>query len=142
MFWFYIGLFAVFLAIEAISFNLVTIWMALAALFTSIYAWFFPNQYVPQAFIFIVFSIIFIIATKPLVKKFAGKHEKTNADSLIDEIGVVTVPIDGLNSSGQVKVKGQIWSAKCMSDSQIPENSKVKIIKIEGVKLVVEPFYY
>lgn len=139
MFWFYIGLSVVFLGIEAISFNLVTIWMAAAAFLTSIYAWFFPTQYVPQAFIFIVLSIILIIATKPLAKKLIKNHEKTNADSLIGEIGIVTVSIDSLNLKGQVKVRGQIWSAKTATEEEIPENEKVKIIKIEGVKLVVEP---
>lgn len=139
MFWFYIVLSVIFLGIEAISFNLVTIWLAASAFLTSIYAWFFPAMYVPQAFIFIVISIILIIATKPLTKKLVKNHEKTNADSLIGEIGIVTVPIDDLNLSGQVKVKGQIWSAKCSSEVEIPQNSKVRITGIEGVKLVVEP---
>ena len=139
MFWFYIGLFIVFVAIEAVSFNLITIWMAISAFITSLYAWFFPTQYVPQAFIFIVLSIILIAITKPVVRKFIKAPNKTNADSLIGEVGIVTVAIDSLNLSGQVKVRGQIWSAKSETDGEIAENKKVKILKIEGVKLVVEP---
>lgn len=139
MFWFYIFLFVLFLAVEAVSFNLITIWMAISAIITSIYAWFFPTQYVPQAFIFIVLSIILIVLTKPVVKKFIKTHEKTNADSLIGETAIVTVPIDSLNLSGQVRVKGQVWSAKSETEIEISENKKVKILKIEGVKLVVEP---
>lgn len=139
MVWFYIILFAVFLIIEGTTFNLVTIWMAVASLITSVYAWFFPYEYAFQAIFFTTLSIILIIATKPLVKKLAPKPIKTNADGLVGEIGIVTVAIDKLSSSGQVKVKGQVWSAKSDSDDIICENSRVKIIKIEGVRLVVEP---
>jgi len=138
MFWFYIVLFVVFMAVEAMSFNLITIWLAISAFLTSFYAWAFPTHYVPQAFIFIVLSIILIVATKPIVKKFIKTHEKTNADSLIGETGIVTVAIDPLNLSGQVRVRGQVWSAKSETDTEISENKKVKILKIEGVKLVVE----
>lgn len=139
MVWFYIILFAIFLIIEGMTFNLVTIWMAMASLITSVYAWFFPYRYGTQVVIFTALSIILIIATKPLLKKFVPKPVRTNADGLVGEIGIVTVAIDKLSSSGQVKIKGQIWSAKCDSDDIICENEKVKIIKIEGVKLVVEP---
>ena len=137
MYWFYMGLFVVFLIAEALTFNLMTIWMAAASLVTSIYAWFFPNQIIPQAFIFIVLSIILIIATKPLTGKFLKQPEKTNADSLIGKTGIVTVEIDSVSSLGQVKVKGQIWSAKSAENITISENEKVEIKAIEGVKLIV-----
>ena len=136
MYWIYLGLFAVFLVIEAVSFNLITIWMAVSALLTSIYAYFFPTQTLPHAFIFIVLSIILIALTKPITKKFI-KKQKTNIDSLIGEIGVVTLEIDNLKGEGQVKIKNQTWSAKSENGDKIPQGSKVVIEKIEGVKLIV-----
>ena len=136
MYWLYLGLFAVFLIIEAVSFNLITIWMAVAALLTSVYAYFFPSQILPQAFIFIVLSIILIALTKPLSKRFI-KNTKTNADSLMGEIGVVTLEINNLKGEGQVKIKNQTWSAKSENGDEIPQGAKVKIEKIEGVKLIV-----
>ena len=137
MFWFYIALFIVFLVIESQTFNLITIWMAVSSLITSIYAWIFPNQIIPQAFIFIVLSIILIIATKPLTKRFIKEPQKTNADSLIGEVGVVTEKIDNILSSGQVKIRGQIWTARSENGEKISEETKVEIKKIEGVKLIV-----
>ena len=38
---------------------------------------------------------------------------------------------------GQVKVSGEVWSAK--SDSQVSKGAKVKVLAIEGVKLIVQP---
>lgn len=136
-YWVYLGLFVVFLVIEAITFNLVTIWMAAAALLTSIYAYFFPEQYIVQAFICIVLSVIFIAATKPLTKKLLKDAPKTNADRLLGETGIVIDAIDDLKGTGQVKVKGQIWSAKTENGESVSADKKVKIKKIEGVKLVV-----
>ena len=137
MYWMYLGLFAVFLVIEAVSFNLITIWMAVSALLTSIYAYFFPTQILPQAFIFIVLSIVFIALTKPLSKKLT-KKAKTNTDTLIGEIGVVTVGISNLKGEGQIKIKNQTWSAKSADGGEIPSDTKVLIEGIEGVKLIVK----
>lgn len=138
MFWAYIMLVVVFLALEAVSFNLVSIWMALAAVIASIYAWFFPYRYATQMVIFLTLSIIFIIVTKPLAKKVVKKPVKTNIDALIGEDAVVIEKINSLNSTGMVRVRGQVWSAKSTSASEIREDARVKIIGIEGVKLVVE----
>ena len=59
----------------------------------------------------------------------------TNLDMVIGKKGIVTETIekDGI---GEVKVLGKKWSA--YSDKEIEENSKVKILSINGVKLKVE----
>lgn len=137
MYWFYIILFIVLLVIEAATFNLVTIWMAISALLTGIYAYFFPENYVVQGFMFVVLSIILIAATKPFLKKITKKPVKTNADRLIGEEACVTVRIDNLNAEGQVKVIGQTWSARSENNEPIEVGEIVVIKKIEGVKLIV-----
>lgn len=139
MFWFYIGIFVVFLVTEALTANLITIWMAAASLITGIYAWFFPEQIVPQAFIFIVLSIILIIATKPLAKKITKEPEKTNADSLVKKEGIVISEIDNDKFTGLVKVNGQVWTARSAGGEKIAENQKICVVGIEGVKLMVVP---
>ena len=137
MYWFYLILFVIFLVIEAATFNLVTIWMAISALLTGIYAYFSPENYVVQGFMFVVLSIILIAATKPFLKKITKKPVKTNADRLIGEEACVTVRIDNLNAEGQVKVMGQTWSARSENNEPIEDGKIVKIKKIEGVKLIV-----
>ena len=41
-----------------------------------------------------------------------------------------------VTGKGQIKVLGQVWSAK--ADKVIDEGSKVKVLSMEGVKLIVE----
>ena len=65
--------------------------------------------------------------------------ENTNVDALIGETGQVIAPINPMEI-GQVKLKGQIWSA--IADDQlltIEEGSYVTVKAIEGVKLIVIP---
>ncbi|MBP3448105.1 MAG: NfeD family protein [Clostridia bacterium] len=137
MYLWYLLAFVLFLVIELLSYNLVTIWLAASALLTGIYAYFFPEQIVVHLFIFLVISIILIALTKPLVNKLKIATEKTNADRLIGMEGIVLEEINPIEGTGQVKVSGQIWSAKS-EQGAISEETSVIVKKIEGVKLVVE----
>ena len=40
--------------------------------------------------------------------------------------------------AGEVNVRGKIWSAVSKDGDDILENEKVKILSIDGVKLIVE----
>ena len=137
MYIWYLLAFVVFLLIELISYNLITIWLAASALLTGIYAYFFPDQIVVHVFIFLVISLVLIVFTKPMVKKLKSTNEKTNADRLIGCEAVVLEKIDSLEGTGQVKVMGQVWSAKSESGTVIETAEKVIVKNIEGVKLVV-----
>ena len=65
------------------------------------------------------------------------KVEKTNADSLIGESGVVTERIDNLNAAGRIKVHGQSWRAKSEDDSIIEDGETVVVTALSGVTLTV-----
>jgi membrane protein implicated in regulation of membrane protease activity len=41
--------------------------------------------------------------------------------------------------TGQVKLKGQVWSAVCEENLTLAEDTLVKVEAIEGVKLIVSP---
>ena len=135
--WYFVA-FAVLLGIELVSYNLVTIWLAISALLTGIYAYFFPQQLVVHIFIFLVLSIILIALTKPMVKKLKIATEKTNADRIIGCEAVVLEEIQPIQGTGQVKVMGKIWSAKSLTGEPVAKDKTVTVKAIEGVKLVVE----
>ncbi|MBO5408145.1 MAG: NfeD family protein [Clostridia bacterium] len=137
MYLWYIGAFVILLGIELLTYNLITVWLAVSALLTGVYAYFFPEQIVVHLFIFLVLSIIFIALTKPLVKKLKIATEKTNADRLIGCHALVLEEINSMEGTGQVKVMGQIWSAKSQTGETIEKEKTVTVQAIEGVKLVV-----
>ena len=95
-------------------------------------------QRVVMAIVTVVSFVVCIIWIKPIVDaRRMGKIQPTNADRVIGHEGVVIVAIDPVAGKGQVKVDGQIWSAKC--DVSVEEGAKVKVLALEGVKAVVEP---
>ncbi len=124
--------------IEAITMGLTTIWFVFGALV----AWVlyeFNAPFIAQLIAFIGVTAILLYFTKPLVKKYlqVGKT-RTNADSLIGEMGTVTKDIDTIKAQGQLEIRGQIWSAKTRDEELIPKDTVVEVLAIEGVKLVVK----
>lgn len=124
---------------EFATMGLTTIWFAGGALVAFIAA--LVGAPVPvQIVLFFVVSFVLLLFTRPLVKKsFNVKREKTNAESLIGEQAVVLETINNIAASGQVQIRGQEWMARTRDGStQIPKDEIVKVVAIEGVKLIVE----
>ena len=120
--------------VEASTANLVCIWYIVSAILTLIVSLFIDNTLIEFA-IFVLLGTILLLATKNFIKNKLISKEKTNLDRIIGMRGVVTEDIEDL-VIGEVLVDGKKWSA--ISDSSIKKGEKVKIVKIEGVKLVVE----
>lgn len=127
--------FLVLLFIELITINLVSIWFAIGALFSAIVS-IFTDSVLIQFLAFLLVSIVALIITKPVIKKFnRKKFTPTNLDRVIGQQGVVTEKITE-NSYGLVKVLGSVWTAS--SDDFIDVGSRVIVQKIDGVKLIVK----
>ena len=131
---------AAFLILEMLTMGLTSIWFAGGALVGAVAA----RLYMPlgvQSAVFAVVSVVLLMLTRPLARKYLNSRTvKTNVDSLIGESCVVTQTIDNLKAEGQVLIKGQVWTARSTEeDKVIQKDTKVKVIKISGVKLIVEP---
>jgi len=138
--WIWLGLTILFAIIEAITLGLTTVWFALAALL-SIFLSFLPIPFEIQALIFLAVSAVLLFFTRPLaIKKFKTGREKTNVDSLIGKNALVIKKITEFDR-GEVKLNGQIWSARLEEGSAIPidEGTKCEVVNIEGVQLIVRP---
>lgn len=60
------------------------------------------------------------------------------ADNMVGLEGVVTVPVQHDAPRGKVRVQQQSWSALSASGT-IPVDARVRIVRVDGVILVVEP---
>lgn len=132
--------FAVLMAFcEAFTVQLVSIWFVLGALSAALTTIFTPSIGIQTA-VFLVVSFVALIVTRPLVNKFRKRQGKvnTNSDSLVGQIGVVVTEIKDTESVGQVKISGKVWSAKS-EQAPIKPDERVKVLSIQGVKLIVEP---
>lgn len=123
---------------EAATAQLVSIWFLIGAVAGLISAFCGANFYV-QLIVFIAVSVLALVITRPLVKKYIKpKKEHTNADRVLTQDGIVVEEINNTLGKGQVKVDGKLWTARSENGDIIPEGSIVKTEKISGVKLIVK----
>ena len=140
MLYIWLGLLVLFLLIEFASPQLTTVWFALGALVSLLLAAFGVDNLAVQIIVFALVSLVALILTRPLVKKWVNKKaQPTNADMVLGAEALVTEAIDNAQAKGLVKVTGAIWSARSANDRLIPVGTTVRVQAIEGVKLIVEP---
>lgn len=133
-------LFVIFVVAEVVTAGtLVSIWFCIGSLAAMVAARAGTPMLV-QVVVFLVVSIALLILTKPFIKKvLKQKNEPTNADIIIGRVGVVVEDINNFEEKGAVKIDGKVWTARSLDeDKAIPKDSKVKIVKIQGVKVLVE----
>lgn len=86
---------------------------------------------------FAIVSLVSMLVVRPIAARYLrGNTVATNADRCIGEIGVVVKPILA-DEWGEVKVNGSLWHAISVDGSLIGADERVKIIAIEGAKLLV-----
>ena len=124
--------------LEAVTVQMVSIWFAaggLAACITSL----FTDNILIQIGVFLGVTVLTLALTRPLVKKIKEKNtHPTNADKYIGQTGIVLEEIDNEKAQGLVRVGSSKWTARSVDNTVIAKDKKVKVLSIEGVKLMVE----
>lgn len=129
----------VFAIVEAATVGLVAIWFAFGALLAMLAAVAGLNIWT-QVVLFLIGSVVALW----LLRGYANKHfnrekVKTNADRIVSMSGIVTEAIDNEAGHGQVRVGGQIWTARAQNGAPIAAGTKIVVRAIVGVRAIVEP---
>ncbi len=137
MFW--LGLMIVLGIVELVSLGLTSIWFAAGALCAFVCALLGLGLGI-QIAVFVIVSLVLLFFTRPLAQKYLNSGTtRTNAEALIGRTVRVTGDISNLKDEGQVTVSGLEWTARSSDDTQVfRKGDLVKIVRIEGVKLIVE----
>ncbi len=132
-------LFILLLAVEMMTTQLVSVWFAAGSLAAFIAAM-CGGSFTVQLILFVIVSAALLPVARIVWKKRKlSPTVKTNADSVIGMIGVVTEDVDNLKETGRVKVNGLSWSARMETGNFAAVGTAVRICRIDGVKLLVEP---
>ena len=128
----------VLLIVEGVVPGLVSIWFAAGALAALLMALWGRPLWV-QFLVFMVVSLVLLFLTRPLAKKYVNSRvTPTNADRIVGTDCVVTEEIDNLQGTGAVMADGKEWTARMDNrDGKAPKGSVVKVLRIEGVRLIV-----
>lgn len=130
-----------FFVIEMLTVGFFVFWFGIGALVAMLSSFIFPDNIILQCSVFVISSVILLLLTKPLVDKFTKKDKKieTNVFSIIGKKGIVIEDINPTVGIGQIKVSGEVWSAKTVDGEKLEKGSEITIVKVDGVKAVVEP---
>ena len=129
----------ILLIVEGLAPGLVSIWFALGALAAMVSAMLGAPLWL-QLVWFALVSVVSLILTRPLAKRYVNARAvRTNADMAIGQDCVVTEAIDNVLGRGAVSVGGKIWTARMSeADGKAEKGAVLRVVRIEGVKLIVE----
>ena len=133
---FWLALAVVLALAEAATAALVSIWLCVGAVAAAVVAS-CGGSVTAQFVTFVVTGAVLVPLTRPIAKRLMKNKQATNADRVVGETGLVTEEIEPLQNTGQVKVLGQMWTARSHDGSTIPAGANVKIERIEGAKVIV-----
>ncbi len=137
-FWLWIIIIVISLIVEFLSaIQLTSVFFALGAICALI-----ANQlnasFIIQLIIFTIISILSILIIKPIASRYLqGNIIKTNADRCIGQKAILLKDIS-LDTWGEIKVNNVLWHCISVDNKPITKGNLVKILAIEGAKLIVE----
>lgn len=122
----------IFAVIEFVVPGLISIWFAISAVITMFFSMVIDDT-LYQGYFFIVVSIILLFLTRSYCRKIRSqKNDK------VDRITGTIVEIKGIDERGNyiIHLDGKHWIGK--SETLLNVGDRAKILKIEGIKLVLE----
>lgn len=122
---------------EAITVGLTFIWFAVGALGALLVSALGGPIWL-QVVVFLVLTAVTLVLVRPIAAKLLTPGvSPTNADRILGQIALVTQDIDNIAQTGEVKIAGLVWTARSESGEVIPAQSRVRVLRIEGVKVFV-----
>ena len=140
MVWIWLSAAVALFILEMCTTDLVSIWLSIGALLTTVVVAIFPKIPIPwQILMFIVFSAIMLVLTRRFVKKFLArsKEQATNLELYYDKTAIVVEEINNVNATGAVKINGLVWTARSENNEIIEKDAVVLFKKIDGNKAIV-----
>jgi membrane-bound serine protease (ClpP class) len=74
------------------------------------------------------------IAELSMWLRWRGRRAQMGAEAMVGTVGIAATDC---RPEGQVKLKGQLWNARC--DSGVEEGDEVVVDRIDGLRLIVSP---
>ncbi|MCC3869283.1 NfeD family protein [Terrisporobacter mayombei] len=123
---------------ELMTTSLTLVWFSIGALILMVLSTFIESVIIQIALFAAISITLLVIFTKYFVDKDKTFKYNTNLQGIEQRTGVVKVEILPY-TTGIVTLTGEDWTAISENNEKIEVGQLVKVIRIEGVKLVVKP---
>ena len=134
----WLGLFILFGIVEAATVSLTSIWFAIGAA-AALISCLFTDLFRVQALLFIVVSVLCLLAFRPLAAKLRKAPTATNGDRNLGREATVLTPVTA-EEPGRVRLDGVDWNARCVTPGDILNpGDHCRVTEIHSTLLLVEP---
>ena len=136
LFW---GIMAVvFIVVEVMTVQLVSVWLAVGAFATMICSCFGDIPFWAELLVFVAVSAVCLAISMPIImRKRNSGYIPTNSELDVGKKAVVAEEINPDTGTGRVTLSGVDWSAVSESGEVIPKDSIVTVSQVQGAKLIV-----
>ena len=127
-----------FLILEAATVSMTSIWFAAGAA-TALLTCLFTDSFRAQALVFIVVSILCLLAFRPLAAKLRQKSTPTNGDRNLGREATVLTTVTA-DVPGRVRLDGVDWNARCATPGDVLKpGERCRVAELHSTLLIVEP---
>ena len=127
-----------FLLLEGATFNMTSVWFA-AGSAAALLSCLFTHSFRVQALVFIVVSILCLLAFRPLAAKLRQKNTPTNGDRNLGREATVLTTVTA-DIPGRVRLDGVDWNARCATPGDIlAPGDRCRVTELHSTLLIVEP---
>lgn len=89
---------------------------------------------------FIIISTLLVMVSRKFAEKFTKPQPPgIGADRFVGMQGVVIEDVNNLTNSGRVRLNREEWRAESATGAIIPVGTKVRVSKVDGVHVIVDP---
>lgn len=124
---------------EMVTLDLTLLMLASGALAGAATALVFPGAIWAQVLVAVIVSVLMLGLLRPKMLKrlHKGPGYRSSVEQLLGSSGRTVREVTA--SGGEVKVHGEVWSARSYDGESIAEGIEVEVFEIDGVTLVVYP---
>ena len=124
---------------EMLTLDLTLLMLASGALAGAGVAFFLPGLIWAQVLVAIVVSLTMLFALRPLLLRRLRNSPgyRSSIDKLLGSAGTAVAEITP--TMGEVKIGGEVWSARSYDSSVIAPGTEVEVLEIDGITAVVYP---
>jgi len=123
---------------EILSVSFYSIFFGIGALVTALFIYMgFADDITTQLVIFGIASMGSLLIFRQRLLEVFNKNAKEFKE-IVDDFAQVSAPIPP-HGEGKVFYRGADWIAYSDADQSIEKNSRVKIRRVDGIKLIVDP---
>lgn len=138
----WIAIAAGFVIIEVVTMAFVAVYFAVGAGVAALVAW-LGGGLTWQLLAFAATGVVLMAITRPLLKrKLESPNIPTNVDRMRGKGGIVTIAIDNMANTGQIRVGTEYWTARVaegLPEQVIPVDARVTVQTVEGATARVLP---